>query len=253
MGLVALLVGPSRAHDIKVFASQQALEKPGKTTVYLCWGHQFPVDDLIDGKSIERYDCISPSGVAQPLKTEDYSLQANVLEVKEAGVSQVVVGRRVSVFTHVIDAEGNRLLKRGPKSAVKEGKIESALRSVQCGKALIVAGAGSPVAAVGQAIEIVPQDAPERWRDGNTLRFQVLLNGKPLPAAAVVASYVGFRPANAWCYSTTTGRDGVAAVRVSQPGTWVLRVNTREPAVAAALAEYDYTSYTATLSFEVQP
>jgi uncharacterized GH25 family protein len=253
---LSLPLGTAPAHEIKVLASQMALDRPaGKTTVYLSWGHRLPVDDLIDGKSIERYELLAPSGKSQSLKTDDLSLQANSLELHEAGVNQAVVSRRVTVYTHVIDAEGNKLLKRGPKSAVKEGKVEYALRSVQCAKAMIVAGTDSVslVKPIGQAIEIVPLESAASWRAGQTLRFQVLLNGKPLPTATMVASYVGFRPDNAWCYSTSTGREGIAKVRVSQPGTWVLKVNTRENAVGEALTHYDYTSYTATLSLEIRP
>ncbi len=256
VALAALLAAPAQSHEIKVLASQLALAKPGgKTTVYLSWGHRLPVDDLVDGKSVERYEVLAPSGASQALRTDDLSLQARAVEIKEAGVTQVVVGRKVTVYTHVVDRDGNKLLKRGPKSAVKEGKVESSLRSVQCAKALIVAGPanGSPVKAVGQAVEIVPLDEPAAWRSGATLRFQVRLNGKPLPMATLVATFVGFRPENAWCYSTSTGREGVAAVRVAQPGTWVLKINTREPATGEALRHYDFTSYTATLSLEVRP
>ncbi len=256
LGVISFAVASNgSAHEIKVLASQLNMAKAGdKTTVYLSWGHRLPVDDLVDGKSIERFEVIGPSGSAQALKTDDLSLQANAVEIKDAGVSQAVVSRKIGIFTSVIDKEGNKLLKRGPKSTVKEGKIVSSLRSVQCGKAMIVVGAekANPIKAVGQDIEIVPLDNPADWRNGNTLRFQVLLKGKALPTANLVATYVGFRPENAWCYSTSTGREGIASVRVTQPGTWVLKVNTKENAVGDALSDYDYTSYTATLAFEVR-
>ena len=40
----------------------------------------------------------------------------------------------------------------------------------------------------------------------------------------VVVRYVGFTPDDAWCYATDTNREGVAHLRPSHPGTWVILV-----------------------------
>jgi len=64
---------------------------------------------------------------------------------------------------------------------------------------------------------------------------------------------VGFRLDNAWCYSTTTDREGIATVRASQPGTWVLRADTRRPASGSIQREYDFAAYTTTLALEIRP
>lgn len=243
----------TQAHEIKVLASEQALPKAGeRITVYLSWGHLLPVDDLIDAKAIERYELVSPSGKNQALKCEGLSLQANRVWIEEDGTYQAIVDRKVGILHHVIDAEGNRVLKRGPKTEVKEGKIESSQRSIQCGKAIIVAGNGKTlIKAVGQAIEIVPVDPQNEWRSGNDLRFQVLHHGKPLPEAALTATFIGSRPAEKWSLKASADEKGIATIRASQPGTWVLKVNARVPAVGDDLKQYDFTSYTGTLSLEI--
>ncbi|HTU89683.1 MAG TPA: DUF4198 domain-containing protein [Gemmataceae bacterium] len=256
--LVLSLAVPSSisSHEIKALASQLSIEKPGtKTTVYLSWGHRLPVDDLIDGSSLERYDLLAPSGTTTALKRSELSLQANVVEVKETGTYQVLVGRKAGIYTYVFDEDGSRLLKRGPKSAIKEGKIDYALRSQQFAKALIVVGPAStgPIKPAALPIEITPLDSPAAWKSGQTLRFQVLLQGKPLSAANVTARYVGFKPDNGWCYATTTNRDGEVCVRPCQGGIWVLKVNSRLLARDAAREQYDFDSYTATLTLEIQP
>jgi cobalt/nickel transport protein len=246
----------SQAHEIKVLASQLAMEQPGgKTTVYLAWGHRLPVDDLIDAASVERYDLVSPGGTATALKKDGLSLQTNVVELKDAGVHQVLVARKPSVFTYVFDGEGGRALKRGPKTAVKEGKVDYGTRSVQTAKALIVVGPAprEPVKPAGLPVEIVPLDGPAAWADGATLRFQVLLEGKPLAGAELTARYVGYKPDNAWCYATTTGRDGVATVRAAPAGTWVLKVSAKRLTNGATRAEYDFESFTTTLTLEIRP
>ena len=219
-----------RAHDVKVLASQLTVAKVGgKTTIYLSWGDRLPIDDLIDADSIARYDLLTPAGEAAPLKKADLGLQTNVVETQdrrhpsgggraEGGDLQLRPRRR-----------GQAPVKRGPKTAVKQGKIDYAIRSQQSGKALIVVGAAAkePVKPAGLGFEIVPLDAPAAWQAGKGLRFRVLLNGKPLSGVDVKARYVGFKPDNGWCYATTSNRDGVLTIYPKQAGTWVLKANTK--------------------------
>lgn len=255
--LLTLVFGSTvAAHEIKVLASQLHVAKPGgKTTIYLSWGHRLPVDELIDPASLERYDLIAPDGTATPLKKEGISLQTNVVELKDAGVYQVLVARKPATFTIVRDEDGNRQMKRGPKTTAKGGTIDYAMHSRQFAKALLVAGPATrePVKPVGAGLEIVPLDGPGDWKAGTAVRFRVLLDGKPVPATELLARYVGFKPEEAWCYATSTDRDGVATVHPSQGGTWVLKVNLKKLTDGPIREQYDYESYTATLALEVSP
>jgi uncharacterized GH25 family protein len=246
----------TQAHEIKALASNLAVQEPGgKTTIYLSWGHRLPIDDLIDADSIERYDLLAPDGKTTALKKADVSLQTNVVELKDAGVHQVLIARKAGIYTFVFDDEGGRVLKRGPKTSIKQGRIDYASRSIQSAKALIVVGPPSkgPVKPAGLPIEIVPLDGPAKWESGTTLRFQVLLDGKPLSAADLTARYIGFKPDNAWCYATTTNREGVAEVRPTQAGTWVLKVNTKRLTSGSIREQYDFESFTTTLTLEIRP
>lgn len=258
---VVLLMGllpnfAAQAHDIKVLASRWYLpEGEAKTTIYLSWGHRLPVDDLIDASSLIRYDLVGPKGGTTPLAKADVSLQTNVMVLKEPGVHQAIVDRKSSIYTYVFDSEGTRQLKRGPKSAITEGKIDTASRYQQCAKALIVLGKPSDEApkAIGQTFEIVPLDGPSKWTKNSAIRFRVLLEGKPVSAAEVTARYVGFRPDDAWGYATTSNRSGEFEIRPNHPGTWVTRVHVQRLTQGKLREEYDFDSFTATLSFEVRP
>ncbi len=261
LAALALLLAVSTsaaAHEIKVFASQQAApEAGGKATVYLSWGHRVPVDDLIDAATIEKYELVAPDGGRAALKAADTSLQANSVELKTVGVYQAVVSRKASLFTYVFGGDGERQLKRGGKSAVTEGRIDVATRSVMCGKAVIVVGRPSEevLKPLGQAIEIVPLDPPAKWTANTDLRFQVLIAGKPVTTEFPIleARSVGFKPDNAWGFATTVGRKGEATVRPDRAGTWVLKVNVKRAAPEADRKEIDQESFTATLTLEVGP
>lgn len=254
-GLAGLLLLPTllAAHELKVLASQLALAQLGKrVTVYLSWGHALPVDDLVDAKALERYELVAPDGKTTPLQKSDLSLQANAVELEAAGTYQAVAVRKPAVLTFVLDAAGKRVMKRGGKSAVKEGKIADSLRSGQFAKAVLVSGTSGEetVKAVGLPLEIVPAQGPAAWRSGKDLRVRVLRDGRPLAGATVQATYVGHHPADAWAATTKTGPDGVAALRPTVPGAWVLKVQHRQPAVGQ---DYDFESLTSTLALEVRP
>jgi uncharacterized GH25 family protein len=167
MAFFVVLANRCPAHEIKVLASQLTVEKAGeKTTIYLSWGHHLPVDDLIVGDSLLRYDLIAPNGTAKALSKSELSLQTNVVELKDEGIHQVVVAKKPAVFTIVTDADGEIQFKRGGKTEIKEGTIDHAFRGEQFAKALIVTGAakGAAPKPLGLPLEIVPLDGPAKWR-----------------------------------------------------------------------------------------
>jgi uncharacterized GH25 family protein len=256
LGLMIAVTTSAVAHEIKVFASRQALpDGGGKTTVYLSWGHRVPVDELVDAAPIERYDLIAPDGTTVALKKEGTSLQSNAVEVKTSGVHSAVVTRKGSVYTYVLDDEGGRQLKRGPKTEHAGAKVEYATRYQQAGKTLIVVGkpGDMPPKPLGLLVEINPLGGPATWIASSDMRFQILLDGKPVPTADVQARYIGFKPDDAWCYATESDRKGEFSIRPSQAGTWVIKVNVKKLTQGKIREEYDYDSYTATLSLEVRP
>ena len=258
LALASISALPATAHEIKVFASQQCVLEPGtKTTVFLSWGHRVPVDDLIDATTLDRYDLIVPDGTVTALKAANTGLQENVVEVKQTGLYRTVVSRKSSVYTYVFDADGNRILKRGSKTAITEGKIDIATRSIMSGTALIAVGkqADAVPKPVGLPVEITPLDSPTKWVANGDIRFEVLIGGKPVQNLfpEVVARYVGFKPDNAWCYATNANKEGVATIRPDRAGTWVLKVNVKRAAPESLRSEFDQESFTATLTLEVRP
>ena len=256
LALVLGLAAFASAHTIKVFASKQVVEEAGgKTTVYLSWGDRVPVDDLIDASALDRYDLLTPVNTTTALKKEELSLQTNVVELKDPGLYQVLVARKPATYTTIIDEDGKKQVKRGPKTAIKEGKIDSSLRSVQTGKSIILVGRNVTAAPkpAGLPVEIVPLDAPAAWKTGKAVRFQVLLDGKPLAGAEFKARPLGFKPDNAWSYATTTNRQGIATVYPNQVGTWIFNAHSKLPTAGATREQYDFDSYTSTLSLEIEP
>lgn len=246
----------ARGHDLKVLVSR-LISRPGADeTVYISYGHVLPVGGQIDAETLDDYHIRTPSGSVTYLKKEGVSLQSNDVHVEEQGVYQAVAARRPAVWCDVVDEMGGHAHHRGPRSSVRGGgTVEQATRSQSFAKALLVSGEDAEKAPgpLGHDLEIVPVDGPSGWRSGRDVRFRVLFRGQPLRNADLVATHVGFKPDGAWCYATSTDAEGLAVVRPSQAGTWVLRAKTQRPAAPEQRAEYDVESYAATLALEVRP
>jgi uncharacterized GH25 family protein len=103
--------------------------------------------------------------------------------------------------------------------------------------------------ALGHMLEIVPASNVMKVRAGDELSFKILLDGKPV-RSQVLATYDGFsRHSMTFAYATESTADGVAAVKISHPGIWMVRVEKR---IEANAKEFDLLGLKATLVFFVQ-
>ncbi|MDR2406011.1 MAG: DUF4198 domain-containing protein [Deltaproteobacteria bacterium] len=77
-------------------------------------------------------------------------------------------------------------------------------------------------------LEIVPSVNPLQIKSGDSVPFQVLLNGKPLPKVVILGEPKGYNPANspthARAYYSPTGDDGKFNFTPLKPGLWILSV-----------------------------
>ncbi len=256
--LLAVLVGASEVegHELRAVANPFSVSRPAESaTVRLSWGHSLADDNVLDAETLQRYTLISPGGVSTPLHAAGLATHVNRVRLTEPGVYQVAAARHAGVVTFVFDAEGNRLFRRGSKSDVTEGRIDFAQRSRHAAKALIVVGPPEPAAIepAGLPVEIVPLDGPDHWRAGREMRFRVLVEGEPAAGELLLATYAGFAPEEAWCYAIATDREGIATVRPQQAGLWTLMVRSRQLASGETREEYDFDSYTGTLTLEIRP
>ncbi|WP_300672584.1 DUF4198 domain-containing protein [Desulfoluna sp.] len=138
--------------------------------------------------------------------------------------------------------------KQAPKSACK-GVIESGKYEKFC-KTLVTSGHPDKGYAkvLGQALEIIPVTDPASVAPGEELIVKVLYKGKPL-ATEILATYDGFSgDPNTYAYYSTTGADGLARIKVTHDGTWMIRVEKKEE---VPTSEYDKHVIRAVLVFGV--
>ena len=121
-------------------------------------------------------------------------------------------------------------------------------------KALINAGEGNSEAldkVVGQTIELVPLDNPYSKKVGDAIRVQLLFRGKPLVNNLISSTYAGAsdKP-DTYAQSARTDENGMATVRLTHPGPWLVRTVHMLP--LPDNKDADWESWWASITFEVK-
>ncbi len=119
----------------------------------------------------------------------------------------------------------------------------------RCATSMIVVGdatEGPWAKPRGLPIELVPVANPSASKPGDTLKFTLLRDGKPLKDAKVVArcEVTPKEPASA-----RTDQNGVVEFKVGKAGVWMVTSVTMERAVGRT--DVDWVSWWASLTFEV--
>ena len=117
-------------------------------------------------------------------------------------------------------------------------------RYAKYAKTLIEVGeAGLPVyqRIAGHPLEFVPLDDPARISTGDSLRFQMLLFGKPVPEARGHASVAGSLDADAAYHDVSfeTDAEGEFVLRIDGTGIWNVRALYILPAPTDSGADWD--------------
>jgi len=105
---------------------------------------------------------------------------------------------------------------------------------------------------LGHKLEIVPLSDPRMTAIGQDVAVQILLDGQPY-STSVLATYAGFTDTpSSYAYYTETFSDdlgsGIAKIRITKPGLWMVRVVADVPDSDASVRVHNLR---ATLTFDV--
>lgn len=258
LGLLLATALPAQAHSLRVIVTRPVQEPGHKGTVYLCWGHLLPVDELVAAEDLGQFELLTPSGSTRPLEVSGRSLQANEATFDEPGLYQAVATRKPSVFTSYADAAGKVSFARLPKSEVKVpegGKINLSARGQQFSKAVVICGdpVDGAMTPIGHALEIVVEGRAGKkgYSADEPLKARVLFRGKPLAGVKVFAASTTLNPDGAAGTSAETDAEGRVELDLAEPGTWVLEVSHKLDAAPEDRASFDTESYLATLAIPI--
>jgi uncharacterized GH25 family protein len=225
------------AHEFIIKPARLQVESGAKLPFNILATHVFMVGEEVEPvETVKTWVFEGDKSTPIDVK-ENHTLETldGVVTLNRKGTTVLVAHLQEPIET--IKAEGsNRSLK------IKREKFAKALITVSTDD-------DGYKKVLGHKLEIMPISDVTKARAGDELSFKILLDSKPLKAQ-VFATYDGFsRRYMSFAYATESLDDGVAYVKFTSPGVWMVRVEKR---IEANTREFDILSLKATLVFSVQ-
>ncbi|QOG12777.1 DUF4198 domain-containing protein [Arcobacter sp. FWKO B] len=245
------------AHDFWLYSNDYNpnLAKLGASTkIYFGWGHGFPIDDPLSKDKVEELYIKNAKGktIIEPKQASGVFVDKIVL--KEQG-SYVVGGiMQGGILSYTLDDKGDKVkhIGKGKKDGLKN--LVSSTFYQKFAKAIINVGDSKDDVfsqPIGHTFEIIPLDNPKDLKQNDFISIKVVHNSKPVSGADVYATYAGFSKSGDFSYATHTNKEGIAKVRLSTLGHWMIKSNIQIEPTKEQKKDFDEISYSATINFEV--
>lgn len=250
------------AHSLWINPGDSYPQVGSTVDIGIGWGHKYPanrVDQEIKEDLVESVSAVDPDGLAVNLTKVPAVLYK--LPVKKAGAYLITAKIKSGFFTTTPDGR-----KRGDKKTVAN-PIKCTNFHIEA-KTVIIAGGNDKNLrhAVGQSLELVPLTSLQNLKKGDKLSFKVLFEGKPLPDAAVKATYAGFEAqdiaphaqaqkdgqagAKRFPVETVTDKSGQATLQLDQAGYWMIMLSHKPPFPDPQIC--DECMYNVAFTFEIR-
>ncbi|MCD6454259.1 MAG: DUF4198 domain-containing protein [Candidatus Aminicenantes bacterium] len=218
--ILFLITGFSFAHSLWITLDRYRINPGEKAIYYIGYGHKYlSIEERVVNlqenyqKMFKKVEVYRPDG-------------KKVILIPEKGAGKInadVEG------TYVICTES---VRKAGEPYGPSGKYAKTI--LQVGKKTT-----DPSRNCGFRVEIIPLKNPEEIRPGEYLPVKIIFEGKPL-STFVYATYSGYKPVeDAFPVMTRSNSDGIAKIKISNPGEWMILVSHR-------------VNYSATLTFEVK-
>jgi uncharacterized GH25 family protein len=257
--LVALFASPASAHDLWIVPGKYRLEVGEITRVFINNGDLFPESlTLLGEHRLSEVRALSPAGTVtiSGFRTDGRSLTFD-FQPETPGSHVIALGTKPRAV-RMNGEDFEKYLSEAGLTAIEEQRTTlgeagrpAVERYTKWAKTVVEVGEEAPsedawATAVGDRLEIVPLEPPNRVRPGESLRLRVLYAGTPLTGAAIVGGRAAGPPNE---IAVSTDDRGEAAVNLSTSGRWYVR------AIHMIRVEDDpqvqWESFWATLTFEV--
>lgn len=229
------LGGGARAHELVIKPAAPAAEAGKPVPFGVHSAHVFIASEELETPAdVKAFAWENGKEVAIPLTADAKTATFNgAATFAKPGMGIIRVHRLPQVWT--LTPEG---MKKGTKKDLPGGTKSNLYEKFA--KALVPVGGSTAGfdAVVGDRLELVPLTDPAKVAVGQDMDVKVLFDGKPSPAV-VLATYDGFtRTPNSYAYYTETNDAGVAKVRITHPGLWMVRTEAKAvPAVGGVEQE----------------
>lgn len=245
--LVVLCAGLAQAHEFIVKPAKLVVKAGESVPVSVVSAHVFMVSEEVeplDKVELSLLDGGQSTPVALTVNDPAFTLDGAFTATK-AG-SAMLVGHRQGVIWNNTTQGWVVGSKKGLTGVVSSGLYEKFCKTL-----LTVDKADDGWSkVVGHALEIVPLTDPTLAKPGDVIEFKVLADGQPWAPENILATYDGFVDCpNTYAYFTEPDEQGLAKVKITGPGLWMVRV---QRVVEQGTEDYDKHVMRALYIFEVR-
>ncbi len=244
LNLSWLLSVPALAHFPWINLADYTPASGQAVRMSIGWGHNYPLGGFLPQKDLKDIFLMTPDGMRTPV-TAISALEFETQVSLAPGAYVVAAQRKPGFYTKTTEG-GKRQNKVGLNNVIHCSHSQMSMKAI----VNVGDGKGKVDEVVGQPMEIIPLKNPVGLRTGEYLPVRVLLHGKPFKGR-IFATYMGFSTEkDVFAYTTKTGRNGRAQIRILQPGVWMLKAEHQDPYPDQNTC--DVESYVASLTFAVQ-
>jgi uncharacterized GH25 family protein len=260
--LCLLLAAPSEAHDYwlvpETFAPKEGANVPVRVFVGAALKAEQEAAYSPKRTAVLQLVCAAKSVTEFP-NLKDGGKPALAFTMPAAGTAVLRYDRdwssialKADKFNAYLKEEGLEAILQA-RGAAKEAGAEGKERYRRCLKTIVHGGGkpdDTPIKPLGQVLEVVPGKNPYALTAGDELPVTVLFERKPIAGLKVTAHHrAGDTLTTA---SAVTDAAGKAALKLTKPGTWVVRtVHMRRVAETAPTPAADWESFWASVTFAV--
>lgn len=252
--LISLLitVPQAGAHNLWLSLDHYYHDVGNTAKIFLYLAHSLPFADLGRPEKMKEFYYLEPSGKRKSLDLkkpdpESFFNEVGVpLNLKDEGTYLCAVVMK-PVFVSVTPEGKKRKSKSELPDALSCRYVEFFAKAVfHAG----MPGGNGYKTILGHTIEIMPQKDPGLIKSGEYLPIKVLFKGKPLANEFVYATYIGFSTGEEYAYTTRTDHNGIAGIRILNPGIWWVKVPYKRH--HENKSECDIDQYATIMTFEVK-
>jgi hypothetical protein len=239
---------------------------PGrKTHLFFGWGHHLPVHDPIQilGKQwVNEFRICEPDGniIQETFGEEAGAFPYFPYEFNKEGTYRLASHVPTGYYSIYRDKLQKWHHYVQPLDTLDQDTVDKMLISLkywEWAKAIMTVGNpdDNALQPVGQEMEIMLDKNPVEYRAGDTVRFTVLRNGKPLtePGGTFYAQDQGHSPGfDDFVYDAVPlNEDGTGSFEITRPAVWYLKAQWGFPAPKEYEDKCWIFAYIASITFEV--
>lgn len=245
--LVAMCCSTAFAHEFIIKPVQLTAAKDHVVPFSVLSAHVFMISEEMEPiDQVETQLVLNGKTTSLELVKNEMLMTLDGQIKPEAEGTAIISGHRKGMIWTQTTKGWKQQSKKGLKGVIRSGKYEKFCKTlVNIGKA-----DGSYNKVIGQRLEIIPMSDPTKAVVGDEIEFQTLLDGKPVSVESMVATYDGFSMnPNTFAYFTEPYGNGLTKLKITAPGTWMVRV---QHVNKTSTPDYDSHVMRSVLVFEVK-